>query len=221
MPSKKRKKMKTTIIAVRHGETEWNLVGKQQGHLDSALTALGLLQAKALGDGLKRFTIDRFYSGDLGRAVQTSQAISEAIELNFMVDSRLRERNLGILQGMTRREFRLNHPEESMLFEGNDPDYMLPQGESIRQRYQRAVQCVEELAALNAGRTILIVTHGGILMSLMHKSISLPLTQKRTYSLFNASINQFSISEKTAWSLDVWGDTNHLAKYGLETLDDN
>lgn len=213
--------MKTKISAVRHGETEWNKIGKQQGHLNSNLTESGTLQARAMGDGLQKIKFDAFYSSDLGRAVETADIIKSFIKINFIIDNRLRERNLGSLQGLTKGEFKNKYLDDWTKFNQNDPEYELPGGESIRQRYGRAINCIEDLASKNMNKTILLVTHGGILMSMIYKTLKLPLNQKRSFSLYNGSINVFSISDTMEWNLEVWGDTNHLEKYGLETLDDN
>ncbi len=214
-------KIRTKIFAVRHGETEWNKIGKQQGHLNSNLTNLGKLQAKAIGNGLQKNKFDNFYTSDLGRAIETSNIISCFIGKDFIIDYRLRERNLGSLQGLTKNEFKNMYPEDWMRFNKNDPEYVLPDGESIKQRYERAINCIEDIASHNLNKTILIVSHGGVLMSMVYKALNLPLSQKRSFSLFNGSINIFSISDKMEWNLEVWGDTHHLDKDGLETLDDN
>ena len=213
--------MKTTFIAVRHGETEWNKIALQQGHLNSDLTELGKLQAKAIADGLKSYKIDHFYSSDLGRATQTADIISEIIGLKYTVEERLRERNLGILQGMTKNDFKIKFPDEYDKLNSNEPEWKIPDGESIKDRYIRSIEIVEDLAKKHYGKTILLVTHGGILMSFIHKALNIPLNQKRRYSLFNGSINIFSISESMEWGLDVWGDINHMRLNNLSTLDDN
>lgn len=211
----------TKIYAVRHGETEWNKIEKQQGHLNSNLTDLGRLQAKAIGDGLRKIRFDNFYTSDLGRAIETSEIISGIIGKDFITDFRLRERNLGILQELTKNVFQRKYPDEWIKFTSNDPEYVLPNGESIMQRHERAIKCIEEISSHNLDKTILIVSHGGTLMSMFHRALNLPLNQKRSFSLYNGSINVFSISDKMEWNLEVWGDTHHLEKYGLETLDDN
>ena len=152
--------MNTTIIAVRHGETEWNSIGKQQGHLNSNLTELGIRQAQAIANGVSKFSIDEFYSSDLGRAVQTAEIISQNIGKKFVPDARLREQNLGILQGLTRTAFESRFPEEYSQFISNDPDYRIPGGESIRDRFSRCIHCVEDISKTHCGKSILIVTHG-------------------------------------------------------------
>lgn len=80
----------TTLFAVRHGETEWNRLGKQQGHLDTPLTDLGLRQARALAEGLAGQGIEAIYSSDLGRAMQTAQTIGERLGLAVVADVGLR-----------------------------------------------------------------------------------------------------------------------------------
>ncbi len=211
-------KKSTTLIAVRHGETEWNLIGKQQGHLNSPLTDLGIKQAEVLAEELANKEIDVIYSSDLGRAVQTAKIISEHISIDFSTDSRLRERNLGIMQRITKKEFAKKFPEEAAEFNTGNPDYILPNGESARQRYERCVACAEDLAHQNIGKTILVVAHGGVLNSFFHKALNLPLTEPRRFSLFNGAINTFSISEN-CWRLESWGEIHHLKETG--TLDDN
>ena len=213
--------MPTTIIAVRHGETEWNRIGKQQGQLNSDLSELGIRQAHAMADGLKNYRIDLLYTSPLGRAVQTAEIISQQLGIGFQTDPRLQERNLGILQGITKKEFEARFPEEAQKFLSLDSDYRIPKGESIRDRYERSVACAEELHHRHDDAAILIVAHGGILMSFMQKALNLPLTGPRKFSLYNASINIFSISDDNRWRLESWGLIGHLHQHGLETLDDN
>jgi 2,3-bisphosphoglycerate-dependent phosphoglycerate mutase len=209
--------MPTRVYVVRHGETEWNASGRQQGHLDSPLTALGISQAHLLAKGLAKKKIDILYSSDMGRAVQTAEIIAATLSLPVHTEARLRERNLGILQGLTREEFEARYPEVARLFDARDPDYVLPEGESLRRSFDRCVACAEEIAAKNAGRNVLIVAHGGVLRGFFHKATDAPMAGPRRYSLFNASLNTFRISERE-WSLDTWGEIAHLAD--TEALDD-
>lgn len=89
------------------------------------------MQAKAIGDGLQKIRFDNFYTSDLGRAIETSEIISDFIGKDFITDSRLRERNLGILQGLTKSEFKSNYPDEWMKFKSNDPEYRRPGGNQV------------------------------------------------------------------------------------------
>jgi 2,3-bisphosphoglycerate-dependent phosphoglycerate mutase len=206
---------KTKIVAIRHGETEWNVKGKYQGQLDSPLTETGKVQSSAAGFGLTRFCFDAFYSSDLGRAVQTSEIISGEIELGYEYEKNLRERNLGKIQGLTKDEFREKHPAEFKMAMGNNPDYIIPDGESERQRFERAITCAETLAEKHQGGTLLLVTHGEILMSFMQKALNIPIESPLNYSLCNCAINIFTIDKNKKWHLNVWGDITHLDRFNL------
>lgn len=205
------------MYAVRHGETKWNVAGKQQGHLDSRLTRMGYRQADALGRGLVDKGIELMYSSDLGRAKQTAEIIGDHLELDIHYDARLRERHLGMMQGMTMAEFGSVYPEEMAAFESGDPDYVIPEGESAGQRFERCVGCAEELAARHGGQTILIVGHGGVLNSFFYQALNLSLAEPRRFALFNGAISRFTITSGR-WRLDTWGGICHLGE--LDTLDD-
>ncbi len=208
----------TTVYLVRHGETEWNLAGRQQGHLDSPLTPRGIRQANALAHALADRGIQVIYASDLGRAMQTAETIAANLNLPVHPDPRLRERHLGTMQALTKAQFQQQHPQASAAFDSGDPDHCLPGGESARQRYDRTVSCVEELAQHQPGQTMLIVTHGGVLDGMCRRTLAIPLTQPRRFSLFNGAVNRFTWTDPN-WQLDTWGDLTHLGD--LETLDDN
>lgn len=207
----------TKLIVIRHGETLWNLEGCQQGHLDGQLSEMGIKQAQAVADALADDHFDALYSSDLGRAVQTAQIIAKKIHLDIITDPRLRERHLGIMQTLTIAQFQEKYPEEYDLFKSGDPDYIIPDGESARQRYERCVACANELADRHSGQKIVIVAHGGTLGSFIINALSLSQAVPRRYSLFNASINTFTVADGS-WKLDSWGDIHHLKN--LSTLDD-
>ena len=207
----------TVLVVTRHGETAWNLERRAQGHLDSDLTELGLRQAQALAERLAGERFDALYSSDLGRAMNTARAIADRIDLEPTPDVRLRERNLGIMQGLTSAEFRERFPEEYARFRSGDPDYGVPEGESARQRSQRAVEACEDLARRHGGGRILLVSHGGFLDSLFRRATGYPIEEPRRFSIFNAGLNVFQVSGD-AWRLDTWGSVDHLRRMG--TMDD-
>lgn len=207
----------TTVIAVRHGETEWNRGGRHQGHLDSPLTRLGRQQAIAMAEALSRLAIQEIYSSDLGRALQTADIIAGRLQLPIHADARLRERNYGILEGLTLSEFREKYPAEAAAHASGNPEYKMPKGESARQKFLRNIECVEDLARKHAGATLLLVAHGGALDSFFRKAIQLPLEIRRSFSMFNAAVNVFSLAD-SVWRLESWGDISHLR--AVPTLDD-
>ena len=199
----------TFLYAVRHGETEWNVAGIQQGHLDSPLTDAGIQQAKSLAHGLTGRGIQRIFSSDLGRAAHTAEIIASKLGLPITLEPGLRERNLGSMQGLTKTQFRDRFPDEYAAFQTYDPDYQLPGGESARQRCDRSITACNKLLAQHPGETVLIVAHGGVLNSMLTYTLDLGVNAPRRFSLYNGAINRFTITEGN-WNLDTWGNVAHL-----------
>jgi len=199
----------THLLAIRHGETEWNSQGRFQGHLDSALNREGLAQAEALGEYLARERFDLLLASDLGRALQTARAIARRTGHEIVVEPRLRERRMGIFQGLTPIEAQAHYPDEYARFRSRDPDYVVPQGDSMRQLFERSVACFTELATRHAGLTLAAVTHGGVLAMLYRHARAMPLDAPRDFSLHNTGVNRFR-HRLGAWQLQSWGDIGHL-----------
>lgn len=197
------------MYVVRHGETEWNIQGRMQGWLDSPLTESGIQQAHAVGRALAGRSIEAVLTSDQGRAVHTTEIISKYLDLPFETDKRLRESKLGIAQGLTIAEFGEKYPEEHALFFSRDPDYALPGGESIRKRHDRSWKTAQNFCWKNQGKTVLVVAHGGNLTSMFNHANGRAPESARTFSLFNSSINRFTVTGKK-WQLDTWGDISHL-----------
>ena len=209
----------TQLIIVRHGQTQWNLKLIRQGHLDSPLTEKGVAQAKALGERLARETFTALYSSDLGRALQTAQMIAEATGHKIVTDARLRERHLGIFQGLNGDEIREKYPEEYRLHRTVGPTYVIPDGESVEQQVARNVEYLKEIAEGHVGEKIVVVTHGGVLSGLFRHTFSIPFTAPRRFEFTNASLNVFNYEDGN-WLLQTWGDISHLGSVGTVDGDD-
>jgi probable phosphoglycerate mutase len=204
---------RTRVIIVRHGQTHWNLKLIRQGHLDSPLTDRGIAQAKALGQRLAQENFAALYSSDLGRAVQTAEMIGTVSGHSVLTDARLRERNLGVFQGLGREEIERRFPEEYRLHRSLGPDYVIPSGESVLQQVERNLGCLSEIAATHYSGTVVVVTHGGVLSGLFRHTFSIPFTAPRRFEFMNASLNVFNY-EDGAWFLQTWGDVSHLGTAG-------
>jgi probable phosphoglycerate mutase len=199
----------TQLIAIRHGETAWNSESRFQGHLNSELNAQGLAQARALGERLAGERFDLLLSSDLGRALQTASAIAMRTGHEIVVEPRLRERRMGIFQGLTPAEVEARYPDEYARFRSRDPDYVIPGGESVRQLYERALACFTELARRHAGLTLATITHGGVLAVLYRHATTMPLEAPRDFPLHNTGVNRFR-HRLGAWTLQSWGEIGHL-----------
>jgi probable phosphoglycerate mutase len=200
--------MTTRFLIIRHGETEWNAINREQGHLDSPLTALGLAQAERAAVRLIAYRPTALYASDLERAAHTARIIGAATGLTPRLDARLRERHMGIFQGLTPQESDTRYPAERAAYRADDT-YAIPGGESGVQRAERAFACLEELALRHPGETLVVVTHGGLLMGIIERTLALPTGAGRRFRKRNAAINVFSRSP-SGWVLESWGDFSHL-----------
>ncbi|MBV8480005.1 MAG: histidine phosphatase family protein [Actinobacteria bacterium] len=147
----------TTLLLVRHGETDWNAERRWQGHADVPLNARGREQADALAEQLAAETIDAIYSSDLSRARDTALAVASRLKLPVVVDHDLREVDVGAIEGLT--------AEEARAFEGW-------QGEPIDQHAERVLRAVHRIADAHPGGRVLVVTHGGS-MRRVHEHLGL------------------------------------------------
>ena len=120
----------TTFILIRHGETEWNIQNRVQGHGDSPLTPKGREQTRALGQRLQHTPMDAVFASDLGRTQETAAIISGFSGHAVRFDARLRERNYGVLEGLNISDIEGRYPAIWKRFSAHDPDFVIPEGES-------------------------------------------------------------------------------------------
>ena len=130
-------------------------------------------------------------------------------EKKIIVDRRLRERNYGIFQGSSPKTIREKFPLEYEAHSSDDEDYVIPEGESKKQFQQRCITCFEEISRKHLGEQILIVSHGGFLITIVKYVLGIPISSTSPFKLFNASINIVSLSNDE-WILETLGDICHL-----------
>ena len=208
---------KLTLLAIRHGETVLNAAKRYQGHGDSPLTETGRNQVSSLGRRMAKMEFDSLISSDLGRAQETASIIAEYTGHPVQTDSRLRERNYGVLEGLTVPEIRDRYPEVLEQLDANDPEYIIPEGESHRQHYQRNIAFFDELLNGRSGEKAAMVVHGGVLDSLFRYIARLPLNQPRCFITTNASLTIITHAKfygTVRWVMETWGDTAHLEGIG-------
>lgn len=200
---------KAKLIVVRHGETTWNVEGRIQGQGDSPLSKMGVAQAQAVADALKRDRLDAIIASDLGRVRQTVEPLAHATGIAAAFDEGLRERNYGVFEGKTVSELNVEMPGEFERYRVRELHSAPPRGESLAQFHARVAAVMDRIAAEFAGRKVAVITHGGVCGELFRHAMGLPLEAPRRYSLFNAAINRLRCTDG-AWQVDVWGDLNHL-----------
>ncbi len=199
----------TEIFLVRHGETAWNAEGRIQGHLNIPLNAVGLAQAAALGPRFKAEPVQAIYSSDLDRAHFTAQPIAAQDGQSIQLDARLRERHLGVLQGLTRDEAMERQRSAWLAFKSREPDTLLEGGESLRVFFHRVAAFLTDICERHRGQRVVLVTHGGVLDAAYRHAAGMPLNEPRRFPIFNASINILTF-QSLKWRVGRWGEVEHL-----------
>lgn len=199
----------TRIIAVRHGETAWNVDTRIQGHLDIPLNDTGQWQAQQLAQALAGEPIDAIYASDLQRAFATGQAVAAATGAPITPEPGLRERSFGHFQGRTFAEIEAELPEDALRWRKRDPHYTPEGGESLVMLRERIESIVFSLAEKHPGEQVLMVAHGGVLDVLYRLATRQEIQAPRTWQLSNAAINRL-LWTPDGLTLVGWADTQHL-----------
>jgi probable phosphoglycerate mutase len=207
----------TRIIAIRHGETAWNVDTRIQGQLDVPLNETGRWQAHRLALVLAGEPVDAVYASDLWRAYDTALSVAGAVGRPVLTDEGLRERGFGVFQGKTFAEIEATLPEQARRWRERDPDFAPEGGESLLQFRERVLATTQRLAAAHANQQIALVAHGGVMDVLYRAATRQDLQAPRTWQLGNAAINRLLWSPDGdaaggpgGFSLVGWSDTRHL-----------
>ena len=199
----------TRIIALRHGETAWNVDMRIQGKLDIELNDTGRWQARRAARALASEEIDAVYSSDLLRAGDTACTVAGAAGQTAKPVPALRERGFGIFEGKTFTEIEATWPEQTLRWRQRDPLWKPEGGESLQELRQRIEMAVFSLAERHPGEQMVLVAHGGVLDVLYRLATRQDLQTPRSWNLGNATINRLLWTPE-GLSLVGWADTRHL-----------
>ena len=210
----------TRFCLVRHGETDWNASHRLQGHTDIDLNTRGHAQAKQMAQALKKMNLqfDVLYTSDLQRAAKTAQAIEALFKTTAISTAALRERHLGVLQGLTTDEALTREPDLWKSHLSRNIEENLRDGESIQQFSDRIKKVLEKIRKDHSGKTILLVSHGGALDMMYRIASNQALDAEKAVTVPNASLNWIS-HDGLAWAVNSWADTSHLEDLALDNLD--
>jgi broad specificity phosphatase PhoE len=147
------------LLLVRHGETDWNVERRFQGHADPPLNAAGRKQAQTLADELAGMQIDAIYTSDLVRARETAEIVAARICAPVFPLSELREIDVGEWQGLTWQEIEDRYPEGVRGWHETGHGWLA--GETYEQLAQRVLSALEDIAERHLDARVLIVGHGG------------------------------------------------------------
>jgi broad specificity phosphatase PhoE len=191
------------ILLIRHGESRGNFSQRWQGWLDEPLTQRGREQAQSLAERLQRWSVENsepigvVYSSTLARAFQTASVLAQNWQVPLVLDSRLRERDVGALQGLTWPEIEARYPIVAQIIRQRWVVPALPEGETTRDLVERVWQAVDEIITHTLGRdggaTVAIVSHGGTINAYLNRLVGRHHEMPFMFRLGNTSLSMIEL----------------------------
>ena len=205
--------MTTTILLIRHGQTDWNVAGRWQGHTDVPLNETGRSQARLLVERLRDWPITAIYSSDARRASETAAILGRALEMEPATDHRWRERHAGLFQGLTRDDILEQYPDAWRKLQQGIVEP--PEGESYAALRRRAEAAFAALREQHPREMVAVVSHGGLLRALIAHVLGLPADADPAIALRgNTGLSIIEVPEEGRALLTRLNDTAHLEGSG-------
>ena len=196
---------------VRHGETEWNKLGRFQGQQDIALNPRGLAQAKETARAMADDGVIALYSSPLQRTMQVANEISRLTSVPVVPLPGVKELNLGELEGVTGEEMRTIWPDVYSAWSQDPGTLSMPKGESLSQLQDRAWRSLQEVEKAHSGDdVIVVVSHNFAIRTMIHKVLGLPLTNFHRLSLDLSSVSTIEYTSRGR-RLTCYNFTGHLS----------
>ena len=174
------------LYIARHGETAWNVENRVSGRTDIPLTERGLEQARLLAKNAMDKGIEVIIASPLLRARQTAQAVSDAIGVPVEIDERLIELDFGIFEGGPRTDPDFQHTRAQF-------PTRYPGGESAFRLAHRVYGCLEDVKKKYAGKTVLLVCHGGVCRMVRSYFMDLSNDEYSYYFAPNAELVEYEL----------------------------
>ena len=199
------------LILVRHGETEWNKLGKFQGHWDTTLNSRGLAQAQETAREVVGWKHSAVHSSPLHRTMQVAEEISRLSGKPVVPVAGFKELSLGDLEGVTGEEMRERWPEVYAAWNADPAAVSMPNGESLAELQERAWNSLLDLERTHPDEeTLIIVSHNFTIRSMIGKVLGMPLTNFHRMSLSLGSICVVE-SDQRGRRLTHYNSTSHLS----------
>lgn len=157
----------TTIYLTRHGQTEWNVQNRMQGHMDSALTTLGVQQAEWLSRGMQAKHLDVIYASSSPRALRTAEIIRGERDVPLKISDAFKEIGMGVWEGRDSAELAAQYSDQHNYFWKEPGQFKVEGSETFAEVQTRALEKLQEILTAHQGETILIVTHTVVIKLLM------------------------------------------------------
>ena len=215
----------TKVYLIRHGKTQWNLESRYQGaNGDSPLLKDSYREIELLASSLQRIPFEHAYASPLKRARITAQALLNHLnpEIPLTIDSRLKESNLGKMEGMHFEDVAAKWPEVLKNFRHHPDKYdeSLVEGESFLEVIARFRAAIEEYCRQYPNGNILVISHGAALNAAINALIGTPLAHlKDRGGLSNTSTTILTTNNGRHFELEKWNDTSYLHKSKVDPTD--
>jgi alpha-ribazole phosphatase len=200
----------TRILLVRHGQTSWNQSARYQGHTDIELSPAGCRQAELLAKRLSALQLEAVYASDLQRAMATARILAAPHQLEVQAVRELREIHFGAWEGLTYKEIQERYKEVADRWYASPATVRIPEGETYTEVKERSYAVIEKLAAKHDGGTIMVVTHGGTIRTIVCGLLGLDLNQSFRINQDNTALNIIEFYDSYG-ILKLLNDTSHLA----------
>lgn len=206
------------LILVRHGQTEWNQLGRIQGRTDIPLNDTGIMQARAAGEWLSQRRIDAVYSSPMQRAFDTATEIARPHGLPVISIDDIIEIDFGLWEEKTADELKKLYPEywndwSWHLDEEKSANMQAESAYTILNRVKRALNSIFE--ENTAGSTAVVVSHTMPIKLIMANAIGLPLKSLQSIKVGNCGICELDMNSDMSGSLITWNESGYLARKGL------
>ena len=203
-------KKSTTLYLTRHGQTEWNVAKKLQGHKDSPLTELGILHAEWLAESMSHINLDAIYCSSSVRTMKTAEILRSRRNITIIPDDDLREINMGSWEGEVSSIIESTYPDEYFAF-WKTPHLYNPKndGESFYNLQDRVLPKIEEIIQRNEGKKILIVTHAATLKLIMTYFNGQTLSEMWAPPFVDSTSLCKVVIEGDKRIVALYGDTSH------------
>ena len=203
------------IFLIRHGETQWNKLGKFQGQVDVALNQQGLAQARDAARAALTWRPAALYSSPLRRTMQVAEEVSRKVGLQVRVEPRLMELNLGELEGATSRQMREEWSQVYRSWRENPGATVMPGGESLAQLQERVWQSFLEVEETHLeGEAVLMVSHNFAIRCIISQLLGIPWSHFHETYLDLGSVCTIETTRETAGRrrrLKSYNSVSHLS----------
>jgi broad specificity phosphatase PhoE len=204
----------THVVIIRHGQSQGNAEGRFGGHTDTPLSPRGRKQAQATARALASEKFSAIYSSDLPRAIETASPLAKLVGVPLETTDALRERSVGVMEGLTFEEAAEQHPEQYQALLRRDFEHVLVGGESYRQTLDRASRQLDEAIEQHKGGRIALFAHTGticILILHLMGALDAPDLKPVWIATANCGIARFDLRDDGFVRVLCINDTRHLA----------